>query len=79
MPSSDCPKPNCPPVSAFGVAQYYQVQLNRGQTTIFVIDHQDAELAPRIAALGMQVHCTDILIPTLVEQRRLAAEVLALL
>lgn len=66
-------------VSAFGVAQYYQAQLNRGQTTIFVIDNQDAELAPRIAALGMRVHCTDILIPTLAEQRRLAVEVLALL
>ncbi len=66
-------------VSAFGVAQYYQAQLNRGQTTIFVIDNQDAALAPRIAALGMQVHCTEILIPTLVEQTRLAAEVLALL
>ena len=66
-------------VSAFGVAQYYQAQLNRGQTTIFFIDNQDAELAPRIAALGMRVHCTDILIPSLVEQRRLAEEVLGLL
>lgn len=61
-------------VSAFGVAQYYQ-----GLATHFLIDNQDAALAPRIAALGMQVHCTDILIPTLVEQKRLASEVLALL
>ena len=61
-------------VSAYGVAQYY-----RGLVTHFVLDSRDTALAPRIAALGMQVHCTDILIPGPVEQRRLADEVLALL
>ena len=61
-------------VSAFGVAQYYQ-----GLATHFVIDASDAALAERIAALGMQVHCTDILIPGVAEQRRLAEDILAYL
>ena len=60
-------------VSAFGVAEYY-----KGLVTHFVIDSNDAHLSERIRRLGMQVHCCNILIPTLVEQTRLAQELLAL-
>lgn len=60
-------------VSAFGVAEYY-----KGLVTHFVIDQGDAHLAERIRALGMQVHCSDILIPTPAQQTRLAQELLAL-
>lgn len=61
-------------VSAFGVAQYY-----RGLITHFAIDTRDAALAPRIEALGLRVIVTDILIPRLPEQQRLAGELLAAL
>ncbi len=60
-------------VSAFGVAEYY-----KGLITHLVIDNGDAHLAERIRGLGMQVHCTDILIPTPAEQTRLAQQLLAL-
>lgn len=58
-------------VSALGVAQYY-----RDLITHFVIDSRDAALTPRIEALGLRVIVTDILIPRLPEQRRLAEELL---
>ena len=61
-------------VSAFGVAQYYQ-----GLITDFVIDTRDAGLERRIADIGIRVHCTDILVPTLTEQKRLAQYLLDLL
>lgn len=60
-------------VSAFGIAEYY-----KGLVTHFVIDNGDAHLARRIRGLGMLVHCADILIPTTVEQTRLAQDLLAL-
>lgn len=63
-------------VSAFGVARYYA---NRyGCISHFVIDHRDAALAPRIRALGMEVFCSDIMIPEPLAQERLARELIAL-
>lgn len=59
-------------VSAWGVAKYYE-----GLVSHFLIDTRDAALTARIQALGMQVVCTDIMIPRLPEQQRLAAELLA--
>ena len=58
-------------VSAWGVAKYYE-----GLVSHFVIDTRDAALTERIRGLGMQVVCTDILMPRLPEQQRLAAELL---
>ena len=60
-------------VSAFGVAQYYS-----GLITHFVIDGRDIDLSDRIEALGIQVFVTDIMIPSIEAQRRLADELLAL-
>jgi len=63
-------------VSAYGVAHYYAQQ---GKLiSHFVIDQRDAPLAPRIRALGMDVLCTDIMIPEIGSQQRLARELLAL-
>lgn len=63
-------------VSAFGVARYYAERY--GCISHFVIDHRDAALAPRIRALGMEVVCSDIMIPDLPAQERLARELIAL-
>jgi len=61
-------------ITVYGVAQFY-----RNVATHFVIDQQDAMHADRIRALGMKVHCTDILIPSPARQRSLAEELLDML
>ena len=57
--------------SAVSVARHYAGLLDG-----FVIDHQDAQLASEIEALGMQVLVTQTLMLTPDDRRRLAAEVL---
>jgi LPPG:FO 2-phospho-L-lactate transferase len=59
-------------VSAVGVARLY-----RGLVDVFVLDQRDADLAPRIAALGMRPVVTDTLMTNAARSRRLAATVLA--
>ncbi|HYD47165.1 MAG TPA: 2-phospho-L-lactate transferase [Terriglobales bacterium] len=59
-------------VSALGVARLY-----RGLADIFVIDRQDATLAPAIAKLGMTPLVTDTLMSNAAKSRRLARQVLA--
>jgi LPPG:FO 2-phospho-L-lactate transferase len=60
--------------SSRGVAQLY-----RGLIDDFVIDDGDARWARSIAALGMQVHVTDTLMPTPARAARLAGTVMAAL
>jgi LPPG:FO 2-phospho-L-lactate transferase len=59
-------------VSALGVARHFA-----GLLTGFVIDHADADLAPAIRDLGMQVLATDALMADKAGRTRLAAETLA--
>lgn len=61
-------------VSAVGVARLY-----RGLVDVFVLDQRDAELAPRIAELGMRPLVTDTIMRSPVQSRRLASAVLAAL
>ncbi len=59
-------------VSPVGVARLY-----RGLADVFVLDHHDAHLAPRVAAEGMRPVITDTLMTSIAKSRRLAATVLA--
>ena len=59
-------------VSAFGVARLYH-----GLVDGFVIDHADAEQAPRISELGMRVLVTDAVMRDEADRQRLATEVIA--
>ena len=56
---------------ALGVAHYYQ-----GLVSHFVIDEQDAELAPGIEALGMRVLCMPTVMRTVDDQSLLAQRLL---
>jgi LPPG:FO 2-phospho-L-lactate transferase len=58
-------------VSALGVARYY-----RGLIDGFVLDAQDAGLAPKIEALGMRVRVADTMMRNDTDKRRLAATTL---
>ncbi|MGH7786952.1 MAG: 2-phospho-L-lactate transferase CofD family protein, partial [Candidatus Binatia bacterium] len=58
-------------VSSVGVAQLY-----RGLVELFVLDRSDADLAPRIAALGMRPLVTDTIMRSPAQSRRLARTVL---
>jgi LPPG:FO 2-phospho-L-lactate transferase len=58
-------------VSAWGVARYYKGLLNG-----FVLDVQDATLAPRIEALGMRVRVADTMMRNDQDKQRLAATTL---
>jgi LPPG:FO 2-phospho-L-lactate transferase len=58
-------------VSAVGVAALY-----RDFARLFVLDRRDAELAPRIAELGMRPLVTDTIMRTPAQSRRLARTVL---
>lgn len=58
-------------VSALGVARHYA-----GLLAGFVIDHADAELAPAIRDLGMEVFVTDVVMSDWAGRARLAAETL---
>lgn len=59
-------------VSPLTVASHY-----RGLVTDFVMDTADAALASAVAALGMAVHLTDILMRDPADRRRLAEQCLA--
>jgi LPPG:FO 2-phospho-L-lactate transferase len=59
-------------VSPVGVARLYRDLLD-----VFVLDQRDAELAPRIADLGIRPVVTDTLMTDLEASRRLAATVLS--
>jgi LPPG:FO 2-phospho-L-lactate transferase len=59
-------------VSPVGVARLY-----RGLVDVFVLDHRDANLAPRIARLGMRPVVTDTIMTNAAKSRRLARTVLA--
>ncbi len=61
-------------VSAVGVARLYH-----DIASVFVLDQRDAELAPRIEALGMRVVVTDTIMRTPVQSRALAWSTLAAL
>ena len=58
-------------VSPVGVARLY-----RDCVDVFVMDHRDAALAPRVAALGMRPVVTDTLMTSPAKSRRLAQTVL---
>ena len=58
-------------VSALGVARYYKTWANG-----FVLDKQDAALAPDIEALGMRVRVANTMMRNDDDKRRLAAEML---
>jgi len=58
-------------VSALGVARYYKDWVDG-----FVLDAQDAMLAPEIEALGLKVRVCDTMMRNDDDKRRLAAEVL---
>jgi LPPG:FO 2-phospho-L-lactate transferase len=57
-------------VSPVGVARLY-----RDFVDVFILDHRDAALAPRVAALGMRPVVTDTLMTTPAKSRALAATV----
>ncbi len=59
------------PVSALGVAEYYQ-----GLVDVMAIDRLDAALAPDIEALGMQVCIADTVMTTPDKRRSLAEHIL---
>jgi LPPG:FO 2-phospho-L-lactate transferase len=61
-------------VSSVGVARYYE-----GMIQTLVIDRADAELAPRIEALGIEPLVTDTVMRTRADRARLAEECVALL
>jgi LPPG:FO 2-phospho-L-lactate transferase len=61
-------------VSAVGVARLY-----RDFASVFVLDRVDADLAPRVAALGMRPVVADTIMRTPARARRLASAVLAAL
>ena len=61
-------------VSPLGVARLY-----RQLVDVFVLDHEDARWAPRIAALGIRPVVTETLMRTPTHAARLAAAVLAAL
>ena len=56
-----------------GVARQYQ-----GITDFFLIDNQDSELAPAIAALGMTAVTTSIIMDTEADKVSLAEQILKL-
>lgn len=56
-------------VSALGVARHYE-----GLVSAWVIDHQDAGLAPRLEALGCRVHVTDTMMTVPPDVHRLSLE-----
>lgn len=58
-------------VSPVGVARLYHDCVD-----VFVMDHRDAALAPRVAALGMRPVVTDTLMTSPAKSRRLARRVL---
>lgn len=58
-------------VSALGVARFY-----KGLIDGFVLDAQDAALAPQIEALGMRVHVADTMMRDDNDKKRLAATTL---
>ena len=58
-------------VSAVGVARLY-----RDFVDVFVLDERDADLAPRVAALGMRPLITNTIMNTPARSRALAASVL---
>lgn len=58
-------------VSAVGVARLY-----REFVSVFVLDHRDAALAPRVAALGMRPVVTETIMSTPARSRALARRVL---
>jgi LPPG:FO 2-phospho-L-lactate transferase len=60
-------------VSAYGVAQYYGELLDG-----FIMDTLDADLAPRVAALGLQTAVTNTIMRTLEDKVALAQTTLAL-
>jgi len=60
-------------VSACGVAQYYGDLLDG-----MIIDVQDAELKPRLAAMGLQVEVTNTVMGSLEDKRALARRALSL-
>lgn len=57
---------------AVAIARHYG-----GLLSGFVLDHQDATLAPAVEALGLSVACLPTVMRTLEDRERLAAEVLA--
>jgi len=56
---------------AIGIAKFYEEFIDT-----ILIDNVDRELAPDIESLGLEVYCTDILMPKKAEKKRLAAEIL---
>ncbi len=60
-------------VSAYGVAQYYGDLLDG-----MIIDVQDAELQPRLAAMGLRVEVTNTVMGSLEDKRALARLALSL-
>jgi LPPG:FO 2-phospho-L-lactate transferase len=58
-------------VSALGVARYYQEWVDG-----FVLDAEDARLAPDIEALGLKVNVADTMMRNDADKRRVAAQVL---
>jgi len=58
-------------VSAVGVAELY-----RDFVDIFVLDRRDADLAPRIEAMGIETLVTDTIMSTPARSRALAAAIL---
>ncbi len=62
--------------SALAVARHYSSKKTGGILSGFILDQKDHEDEKDIAALGIRTLVTDILIPTAIERRRLAEEVL---
>ncbi|MCH7606441.1 MAG: YvcK family protein, partial [Chloroflexi bacterium] len=60
-------------VSSVGVARQYQ-----GISDFFLIDNQDSELAPAVAALGMTAITTSIIMDTEADKVSLAEQILTL-
>jgi LPPG:FO 2-phospho-L-lactate transferase len=60
-------------VSAYGVAQYYDDLLNG-----YILDTLDADLAPRVEALGLRVEVTNSIMKTLGDKEALARAALTL-
>lgn len=63
--------------SALAVARHYSSRKSGGLLSGFILDSKDIEQEKEIAALGIRTLVTDILIPTAVERRRLAEEILS--
>ncbi|PCI46633.1 MAG: 2-phospho-L-lactate transferase [Moraxellaceae bacterium] len=65
------------PLSALGVAEYYQKQ-HSGLLDGFIIDHKDHALKPQIEALGMSVLTANTMMNTLQDRVTLAEQCLSL-